>query len=172
MVKVSDYPSVDEIRNAIPEEGLPLGQLVSKFAKRLDDTNASLFYKLLCLSTVFEEKGWVKATEEAPKKDDIEAIEKEAKKPRDPLPKLRLDQERRITSNLHNFVEMFYSSFTHLLNTDTRQHVFRASRVSAKCERHTSICALQNILRNFRHPVSLCEYAYTREMSRKPRIEA
>lgn len=89
---VHPLPSVEEIRAAIPAEGIEIKALMAKFHRRIDDTNRLLFAQLVKEICLIEEIVHLKCRPQLPSETEIMRLIKEAKRPPTPRKKLRDNQ--------------------------------------------------------------------------------
>jgi hypothetical protein len=97
---VSALPSVSEIFEDIPEEGIELEKLASKFQKSIDETNVRLFDQILNLHCTVDAGFRVRPrpAAELPSKSRTDAMIREAKFIRMQRPNLEFQQKQEITS--------------------------------------------------------------------------
>lgn len=98
---MSALPSVSEIFEDIPREGIQLEKLASKFQKSIDETNVRLFDQLLSLHCTIDAGFCVRPrpAAELPSKSRIDVMIRETKFTRTQRPKLDLRQKQEVTSD-------------------------------------------------------------------------
>lgn len=98
---MSALPSVSEIFEDIPGEGIELEELTSKFQKSIDETNVRLFDQLLNLHCTVDAEFRVRPrpVAELPSKSKIDLLIREARFTRTQSPKLEINRKQEVTSN-------------------------------------------------------------------------
>lgn len=113
---VRALPAAEEIYNSIPDEGISIQGLASKFHSNIDPSNARLFSRLVEALGRFESKLRVVRVTQMPTPEQIDNILQEAKRPAPPKPRLAPQERQEFSSELLD--PIVYGSSQPLLTLD------------------------------------------------------
>ncbi|KAF2676520.1 hypothetical protein K458DRAFT_396827 [Lentithecium fluviatile CBS 122367] len=91
-LKIKDLPTVRQIHDAMPTDGIEIKELAKKFPNHIDHTNVNLFSQIVKAIGTVETKLWIKPLSQLPEQEFFDKIIQEAKRPPPPKPKLQINE--------------------------------------------------------------------------------